>query len=78
MFEEYITNGTLEQKERAKNWQVAIGLQGVDGLRVSSYLIELAREHIEGKISIYEVEEKIEACHAKIRQHLDNIEGERK
>ena len=78
MFEEYITNGTLEQKERARNWQNAIGLQGVDGLGVSSYLMELAREHIEGEIDIYEVEEKIEEYHAKLRKHLDNIEGGRK
>ena len=78
MFEEYITNGTLEQKERARNWQTAIGLQGVDGLSVSSYLIELARKHIEGKIDIYEVEEEIEEYHAKIRKQLDNIEGGRK
>ena len=74
MFEEYITNGTLEQKERARNWQTAIGLQGVDGIMVSSYLIELAREHIEGKISIYDVQEKIEEYHAQIRQRLDNME----
>ena len=78
MFEEYMTNGNLEQKERAKNLQTAIRLRGVDGFMVSPYLIELAREHIEGKISIYEVEDKIEEYHAKIRQQLDNIEGERR
>ena len=55
MFEEYITNGTLEQKERARNWQIATGLQDVDGLKVSPYLIKLARKHIEGTISIDEV-----------------------
>lgn len=65
MFEEYITNGTLEQKEKARNWQTAIGLQGVDGLKVSPYLIKLAREHIEGTISIDEVEKKIEEYHNK-------------
>ena len=65
MFEEYITNGTLEQKERVRNWQTAIGLQNVDGLKVSPYLIELARKHIEGIISIDEVEKKIEEYYAK-------------
>ena len=65
--QKYITNGTLEQKERARNWQTAIGLQGVDGLGVSSYLMELAREHIEGKISIYDVQRKIEEYHNKKR-----------
>ena len=55
MFEEYIKNGTPEQKERAENWQIAIGLQDVDNLKVSQVLIELARRHIEGKITIEEV-----------------------
>lgn len=63
MFEEYITNGTLEQKERARNWQTAIGLQDVDGLKVSSYLLELAKQHIEGSISIEDVVKKIEKYH---------------
>lgn len=59
MFEEYIKNGTPEQKERAENWQIAIGLQDVDNLKVSQVLIELARRHIEGKITIEEVEQRI-------------------
>ena len=65
MFEEYITNGTLEQRERARNWQTAIGLQDVDGLKVSAHLLELAKRHIEGSISIEEVVEKIEEYHNK-------------
>lgn len=65
MFEEYITNGTLEQKERARNWQTAIGLQDVDRLKFSSYLLELAKQHIEGSISIEEVVKKIEEYHNK-------------
>ena len=65
MFEEYIKNGTPEQKERAENWQIAIGLQDVDILKVSQVLIELARRHIEGKITIEEVEQRIWEHHNK-------------
>ena len=65
MFEEYIKNGTTEQKERAENWQIAIGLQDVDNLKVSQVLIELARRHIEGEISIEEVERLIWEYHNK-------------
>lgn len=65
MFEEYIKNGTPEQKERAENWQIAIGLQDVDSLKVSQVLIELARRHIEGKITIEEVEQRIWEHHNK-------------
>lgn len=52
MFEEYIKNCTPEQKERAENWQIAIGLQDADNLKVSQVLLELARRHIEGEITI--------------------------
>jgi hypothetical protein len=65
MFEEYINNGTPEQKERAINWQIAIGLQDVDNLKVSSILLELARRHIEGEITIEEVEQKIQEFYNK-------------
>jgi len=63
MFEEYIENGTSEQKERAENWQIAIGLQDVDNMKVSQFLVELARRHIEGEITIEEVERKIMEYH---------------
>lgn len=65
MFEEHIKNGTPEQKERAENWQIVIGLQDVDNLKVSQVLIELARRHIEGEITIEEVEQRIWEYHNK-------------
>lgn len=37
-FDEYIRQGEPSQKEKALNWKTAIGLQAVDGLRVSDYL----------------------------------------
>ena len=54
-FDEYIRQGELQKKERAEAWRVAIGLQAVDGLKVSNYLLELARRNIEGEISMEEV-----------------------
>ena len=65
MFEEYIKDGTPEQKERAENWQISIGLQDVDNLKVSPVLLELARKHIEGEITIEEVEQQIWEYHNK-------------
>ena len=50
----YIRMGEPDQATRAENWQTAIGLQAVDGLRTSAYLLETAREHIEGRIDISE------------------------
>lgn len=54
-FDEYIRQGEPAQRERAEAWSVAIGLQAVDGLQVSDYLLELARRNIEGEITIDEV-----------------------
>lgn len=42
-FDEYIRQGDPQKKERAEAWRMAIGLQDVDGLKVSDYLLELAR-----------------------------------
>lgn len=60
-FEQYIIQGEPGRKERAENWQVAIGLQAVDGLKPSNYLLQTAQEHIEERISIDEVERRIAA-----------------
>lgn len=54
-FDEYIRQGEPQKKEMAEAWRVAIGLQAVDGLKVSDYLLELARRNIEGEISMEEV-----------------------
>lgn len=56
---EYIKQGEPSRVEKTKVWETAIGLQEVDGLKPSKYLIDTAKEHIEGKININEVEERI-------------------
>lgn len=53
-FEEYKKQGEPEKYKKAENWGVAVGLQRVDNLTPSKYLIEVAKENIEGKISIDE------------------------
>ena len=45
-FDEYIRQGDPQKKERAEAWRVAIGLQAVDGLKVSDYLLELAQKNM--------------------------------
>lgn len=51
-FEHYIRATDPGPKERAELWQTAIGLQKVDGLEVSDYLVETAKRHIEGEVDI--------------------------
>ena len=52
LFEEYKNHPDPFVKERANNWAIAIGLQHVDGLNVSDFLIQVARQEIEGKITM--------------------------
>ena len=59
-FDEYIRQGDSRKKERAEAWRVAIGLQAVDGLKVSDYLLELARRNIEGEIRMEEVDKLLD------------------
>jgi len=51
-FEQYIRASEPGPKERAALWQTAIGLQDVDGLKVSDFLIDTARKHIEGEVNM--------------------------
>ena len=50
--EEYIKQGEPDRAEKSEAWQTAIGLQAVDGLNTSAYLLDTAKDHIEGKITI--------------------------
>lgn len=58
-FDEYLRQGEPNKVEKAKVWKTAIGLQQVDGLTPSNYLIETAKQNIEGDISIEEVQYRI-------------------
>lgn len=65
LFEEYLNNENFDKRERAKLWRTSIGLQAVDNLRVSNFLIKTARKHIEGKISMDEVSRLIDEHYKK-------------
>jgi len=59
-FEEYIKQGEPNKAEKAKVWKTAIGLQQVDGLKPSEYLIATAKQNIDGDITIEEVKNRID------------------
>ena len=74
-FDEYIRQGEPDKREKASIWQTAIGLQAVDGLKVSDYLKETAQKHIEGEIDIDEVRELIKTYYqSKTRHEPDDDE----
>ncbi len=60
-FEEYLRQGEPNKAEKAKVWKTAIGLQQVDGLQPSDYLITTAKQNIEGEITIEEVQQLIKS-----------------
>ncbi|MFI3209088.1 MAG: Fic family protein [Eubacteriales bacterium] len=59
LFEEYIQQVEASKKEKVFAWSTAIGLQAVDGLKPSDYLIHTAIQNIEGNHTIDEVQELI-------------------
>lgn len=61
LFGEYRKDADPAKRERAAIWRTAIGLQSVDGLKTSGYLISLARKNIEGEIGTDEVCRLIDA-----------------
>lgn len=55
---EYKIYGETEDKKRKKSyWEAAIGLQAVDDLQPSDYLIELAQANVDGSLSYRQVED---------------------
>ena len=74
---EYIRQGEPDKVEKSNAWKTAIGLQDVDGLKPSKYLIETAKDHIEGKISISEADRLIVSFH-KERTDRDGVEADTK
>ena len=56
-FKEYIRQAEPSKRDKGYAWHTAIGLQAVDGLKPSKYLIDTAIKNIEGNISIDEAQE---------------------
>ena len=68
-FEEYIRQKDSSASQKAYAWQTAIGLQDVDKLKTSDYLIETARKNIEGKIDFAEVRQLIDSYYEENQIH---------
>lgn len=77
-FDEYLRQGEPSQKESAENWKTAIGLQAVDGLQPSAYLIDVAKRNIEGEISLDESRKLIDSYYQRktVRTPKDEDEEE--
>ena len=60
-FKEYIKQTEPGKRDKGYAWHTAIGLQAVDGLKPSKYLIDTAIKNIEGDISIDEAQALLNA-----------------
>ena len=77
-FDEYLRQGEPSQKESAENWKTAIGLQAIDGLQPSAYLIDVAKRNIEGEITLDETRKLIDSYYQSktVRTPKDEEEEE--
>jgi len=74
-FKEYLRESEPDKVYKGYAWSTAIGLQAVDGLKPSKYLIETAIQNIEGKITMKEAQNLIDSYYEERPMHL--MEGER-
>lgn len=72
LFEKYKKEKEPSKYEKTYSWQTAIGLQDVDRLEPSNYLIEKAIDHIEGKISLNEVDNLIKSYYQQLPNQEKN------
>lgn len=74
LFDEYKNHPDKDVRDRANNWGAAIGLQNVDGLSVSEFLIQLARQQIEGEITMEEVTQRLNEHYKHSKLHSSTYE----
>lgn len=60
-FKEYIKQSEPGKRDKGYAWHTAIGLQAVDGLTPSEYLVETAIQNIEGKITIDQAQQLLDS-----------------
>ncbi|MBQ5320947.1 MAG: Fic family protein [Oscillospiraceae bacterium] len=69
IFEEYLREKEPQKKEKGYAWHTAIGLQAVDGLNTSEYLIETAKKNIDGDITFEEANNLIHSYYKENIAH---------
>ena len=70
-FDEYIRQSEPDKQQKGYIWQTAIGLQDVDGLKPSAYLIQTAKKNIDGDITLQEADELIHSYYESKSARLD-------
>ena len=71
-FKEYLRESEPDKAGKGYAWSTAIGLQAVDGLKPSKYLIDAAIQNIEGKITMKEAQSLIDSYYEERPVHLSD------
>lgn len=71
-FKEYLRESEPDKAGKGYAWSTAIGLQAVDGLKPSKYLIDTAIQNIEGKITMKEAQSLIDSYYEERPVHLSD------
>ena len=71
-FKEYLRESEPDKAHKGYVWSTAIGLQAVDGLKPSKYLIDTAIQNIEGKITMKEAQSLIDSYYEGRPVHLSD------
>ena len=73
-FKEYLREFEPDKAYKSYAWSTAIGLQEVDKLKPSKYLIDTAIQNIEGKITLKEAQNLIDIYYKERPVHLSDDE----
>jgi len=73
---DYIEDKTPKNYIKQLNWDMAIGLQEVDNLKPSKHFKKLIQENINGKKSIYEVEQELKQYYIENDKNDKTIQDE--
>ena len=68
-FAEYLISGEPDRAQKAYAWQTAIGLQDVDKIQPSQYLLNTAKDNIEGGIDFDEAKNRIDSYYEENKNH---------
>ena len=72
-----IENETTDIKKKQEYWDTGIGLNKVDNLKPSKYLLELSKKNINGKLRYYEVEELLKKYYKTQNSTDEKIQEEK-
>lgn len=69
--EEYVRQSEPDAQRRGYLWQTAVGLQAVDGLVPSDYLIQTAKQNIDGDITLRQARDLIHSYYEARRERAE-------